>query len=164
MNDAVVLEDGVDEDGRRWRRDIHDVDIDQLLVLALSVLENDLVDAGLFTLRVDDVKLDSVAVDRQLDGPSDLEDLSVLLDVDLEVGLLLTLDLIKIRPSLKKLRHRCFFAFPSALTPNNFLGWQVLGKSIFSPLGLIFPAARFKPGMAGCEVRTLPLCYAVPPN
>ena len=99
MNDAVVLEDGVDEDGRRWRRDIHDVDIDQLLVLALSVLENDLVDAGLFTLRVDDVKLDSVAVDRQLDVLSDLEDLSVLLDVDLEVGLLLTLDLIKIRPS-----------------------------------------------------------------
>ena len=99
VNDAVVLEDGVDEDGRRWRRDIHDVDIDQLLVLALSVLENDLVDAGLFTLRIDDVKLDSVAVDRQLNVLSDLEDLSVLLDVDLEVGLLLTLDLIKIRPS-----------------------------------------------------------------
>ncbi len=37
------LEDGVDEDGGRRRRDVHDVDVDQLLVLTLSVLQDNLV-------------------------------------------------------------------------------------------------------------------------
>ena len=58
-----------------------------------------------------------------------------------------------------------FFFFPIALTPNNFLGRQVLRKKTpFLPLGSIIPAARFEPGTAGCKARTLPLCYAVPPR
>ena len=55
-----------------------------------------------------------------------------------------------------------FLLFPNALTLNNFLGWQVLWIGIFSFL-FDFPAVRFEPGTAGCEARTLPLCYAVPP-
>ncbi len=35
MDDAVVLEDGVDEDVGGRRRHVHDVDVDQLLVLTL---------------------------------------------------------------------------------------------------------------------------------
>jgi len=101
VNDAVVLEDSVDEDGRRRRRNIHDVDVDQLLVLTLGVLQDHLVDAGLLPLRVDDVELNSVAVDCQLNVLSNLEDLAVLLNVDLEVGLLLTFDLDEISAIFK---------------------------------------------------------------
>ena len=43
------------------------------------------------------------------------------------------------------------------------LGRQVLRKSISFSSWFVFPAARFKPGTAGCEARTLPLCYAIPP-
>ena len=93
MHDAVVLEDRVDEDRRRWGRHVHDVHVDELLILALRILHHDLVDAGLFSLGIDDVELDPVPVDGQLHVFADLQDLSVLLDVDLQVGLLLTLDL-----------------------------------------------------------------------
>jgi len=94
VHHAVVLEDGIDVDSRGRGRNVHNVDVDELLVLALGVLHDDLVDAGLLTLWVDDVELNSVAVDGQLNVLSNLEDLSVLLDVDLEVGLLLAFDLI----------------------------------------------------------------------
>ena len=50
--------------------------------------------------------------------------------------------------------------FPSALTPNN-LERQVFWTSVRVRL---FPAVRFEPGTAGYEVRTLPLCYPIPPH
>ena len=59
-----------------------------------------------------------------------------------------------------------FLLFPSALTPNNFRTEGSVKKKVFFPLFLssafLFPAVRFKFGMAGCKARTLPLCYAVP--
>ena len=59
---------------------------------------------------------------------------------------------------------RFFFLF-SKYVHTEQLGRQVLRKAFLFlfPLGSIFPAARFEPGTAGCEARTLPLCYAVPP-
>ena len=57
MHDAVVLEDGVNVDSGGRGGHVHDVDVDQLLVLALGVLQDDLVHAGLFAFRVDNVQL-----------------------------------------------------------------------------------------------------------
>jgi hypothetical protein len=94
VNDAVILEDGVDKNVSRWRRHVHDVHVDQLLVLALGILQDDLVDAGLLALGIDDVQLDPVPVDGELNVFADLEDLAVLLDKDLQIGLLLSFNLL----------------------------------------------------------------------
>ena len=94
QHEVVLVDVGVpDVQGRR--RHVHDVDEDVLLVLALRVLHDDLVDAGLLPLGVDDVELDAVAVDGELHVLADLQDLSVLLDEDLDVGLLLALHLVR---------------------------------------------------------------------
>ena len=56
-----------------------------------------------------------------------------------------------------------FFAFSECANTKQFWDGRFSEIALF-PLGSIFPAARFKPGTAGCEARTLPLCYAVPPS
>ena len=53
-----------------------------------------------------------------------------------------------------------FFTSPECAGTEQILERQVLWKSIWVCFN---PAVSFEPGMAGYEVRTLPLCYAVPP-
>ncbi|MFN9944521.1 MAG: hypothetical protein ACK56I_34140, partial [bacterium] len=94
VDDAVVLVDVRDATALRRRRLVHDVDVDPLLAGALGVPHRHLVLPGLLPLRVDHVQLDAIAVERQVDVLADLEDLAVLLDDDLQIGLLLALHLV----------------------------------------------------------------------
>ncbi len=66
VHHAVVLEDVVRAHVERRGGHVHDVDVDELLVLALGVLHHHLVGAGLLALWVDNVQLNPVAVDGEL--------------------------------------------------------------------------------------------------
>ena len=77
MNYTIVLIHISDTDTLGWSGLVHNVDINPLLTLALSILHRDLVFTRLFSGRIDQIQLNSVSVDSEVSILTHLENLAV---------------------------------------------------------------------------------------